>query len=144
MALNAFKAVSLLAVNHQRRLPSQESTYTLVKFSHHSKPHPVIFGNVVRLSRYSHHRLVGDLSIFYRYFHGPCSQEIEDIIPVPLWRVRTTRSSTHSHPFQVSLPNPRTLSQNRHSSQEHATYGTSCSSCFPESYNLQSFKSKIN
>ena len=24
--------------------------------------------------------------------------------------IRTTRSSTHSHPFQVSLPNPRTLS----------------------------------
>ena len=58
----------------------------------------------------SHRRLVGDLSIFYRYFHGYCSQEFREIIPVPLRRVRTTRSSTHSHPFQVSLPNPRTLS----------------------------------
>ena len=58
----------------------------------------------------SHRLLVGDLSIFYRYFNGHCSQEIRDIIPVPLRRVRTTRSSTHSHPFQVSLPNPRTLS----------------------------------
>ena len=53
-----------------------------------------------------HRRLVGDISIFYRYFHRHCSQEIRDIIPVPLRRVRTTRSSTHSHPFQVSLPNP--------------------------------------
>ena len=59
---------------------------------------------------FSHGRLVGDLSIFYRYFNGHCSQEIRDIIPVPLRCVRTTRSSTHSHPFQVSLPNPRTLS----------------------------------
>ena len=58
----------------------------------------------------SHRRLVGDLSIFYKYFHRHCSQEIREIIPVPLRRVRTTRSSTHSHPFQVSLPNPRTLS----------------------------------
>ena len=33
-----------------------------------------------------------------------------DIIPVPLRRVRTTRSSTHSHPFQVSLTNPLILS----------------------------------
>ena len=40
-------------------------------------------------------RLVGDLSIFYRYFHGHCSQEIREIIPVPLRRVRTTKSSTH-------------------------------------------------
>ena len=49
----------------------------------------------------SHRCLVGDLSIFYRYFNGHCSQEIRDIIPVPLRRVKTTRSSTHSHPFQV-------------------------------------------
>ena len=59
----------------------------------------------------SHCRLVGDLSIFYRYFHGHWSQEMWDIIPVPLRLVRTTRSSTHSHPFQVSLPASQTLSQ---------------------------------
>ena len=79
-----------------------------------------------RLQPLSHRRLVGDISIFYRYFHRYCSQEIRDIIPVPLRRVRTTRSSTHSHSFQVSLPNPRTLSHNHHSSQERAIYGTSC------------------
>ena len=47
----------------------------------------------------SHRRIVGDLSIFYRYFHGHCSQEIREIIPAPLRRVRTNRSSTHSHLF---------------------------------------------
>ena len=71
-----------------------------------------------------HRRFVGDLSIFYRYFNIHRSQEIRDIIPVPLRSVRSTRSSIHSHPFQVSLPNQRTLSQNHHSSQEHAMYGT--------------------
>ena len=55
-------------------------------------------------------RLVADLSIFYRYFHGHCSQKIKNIIPDPVRRVRTTRSSTYSNPFQVTLPNPRTLS----------------------------------
>ena len=58
----------------------------------------------------SHRRLVGDLSIFYRHFNGHCSQEIRDIIPVPLRRARTTRSSSHSHPFQVSPPTSLTLS----------------------------------
>ena len=58
----------------------------------------------------SDRRLVWDLSIYYRYFNGHCSQEIRDIIPLLLRRIRTTRSSTHSYPFQVSLPNPRTLS----------------------------------
>ena len=70
--------------------------------------------------------LVGNLSIFYRYFNGHCSQEIRDIIPVPLRHVRTTRGSTHSHPFQVSLPNPLSLSHNsfhKSSPLEHAIYG---------------------
>ena len=58
----------------------------------------------------SHRRLVADLSIFYRYFHGHCSKKIKNIIPDPVRCVRTTRSSTYSHPFQVTLPNPRTLS----------------------------------
>ena len=94
----------------------------------------------------SHRRLVGDVSIFSKYFHGHCSQEIRDIIPVPLRRVRTTRSSTHSHPFQVSLSNPRTLS--RKSSFIPRTcnlWNVLPFSCFPESsYNLSSLKSKIN
>ena len=93
----------------------------------------------------SHRRLVGDLSIFYRYFNRHCSQEIRDIIPVPLRRVRTTRSSTHSHPFQVSLPNPRTLSHKSSFIPRTCNlWNVLPSSCFPESYNLPSFKSKIN
>ena len=91
------------------------------------------------------HRLVGDLSIYYRYFNGHCSQEIRDIIPVPLRRVRTTRSSTHSHPFQVSLPNPRTLSHKSSFIPRTCNlWNVLPSSCFPEFYNLPSFKSKIN
>ena len=49
------------------------------------------------LQSLSHRRLVADLSIFYRYFHGHCSPEIKNIIPDPVRRVRTTRSSTYSH-----------------------------------------------
>ena len=93
----------------------------------------------------SHRRLVGDLSIFYRYFNGHCSQEIRDIIPVPLRRVRTTRSSTHSHPFQVSLPTSRTLSHKSSFIPRTCNlWNVLPSSCFPKSYNLPSFKSKIN
>ena len=80
-----------------------------------------------------------------RHFHGHCSQEIRETIPVPLRRVRTTRSSIHSHPFQVSLSNPRNLS--RKSSFIPRTcnlWNVLPSSCFLESYNLPSCKSKIN
>ena len=78
----------------------------------------------------SHRRLVGDLSIYYIYFNGHCSQEIRDIIPVPLRRVRTTRSSTHSHPFQVSLPNPRTLSHKSFIPRTCNLWNVLPSSCF--------------
>ena len=53
------------------------------------------------LQSLSHRRLVADLSTFYRYFHGNCPQEIKNINPDPVMCVRTTRSSTYSHPFQV-------------------------------------------
>ena len=54
-------------------------------------------------------------------------------------------SSTHSHPFQVSLPNPQILS---HKSsvilRKWNSWDVLPSPCFPESYNLPSFKCKIN
>ena len=93
-----------------------------------------------RLQPLSHHRLV-----FYRCFHGHCSQEIRDIIPVPLRRGRTTRSSTHSHPFQVSLPNPRTLSHKSSFIPRTCNlWNVLPSTRFPESCSLPSFESKIN
>ena len=46
------------------------------------------------LQSLSHRHLVADLSIFYCYFHGHCSQEIKNIIPDPVRHVQTTRSST--------------------------------------------------
>ena len=78
------------------------------------------------LQSLSHRHLVADLSIFYRYFHGHCSQEIKNIILDPVRRVGTTISSTYSYPFQVTLPNPRTLSQNLLSFLELLNCGTHC------------------
>ena len=54
------------------------------------------------------------------------SQDIKGIIPVPLRRVRTTRSSTDPHPFQVSPPIHELYPTNHHSSKKYAIYGMSC------------------
>ena len=81
----------------------------------------------------------------YIYFHRHCSQEIRDIIPVPLRHVRSTRSSTHSYPSQVYLPNLLTLScKSSFIPRTCNLWKVLPSSWFPESYNLLSFKSKIN
>ena len=92
-----------------------------------------------------HRRLVADLSIFYRYFHGHCSQEIKNIIPDPLRHVRTTRSSTYSHLFQVTLPSPRTLAhKSSFIPRTSQLWNSLPPTAFPESYNLSSVKSNIN
>ena len=97
------------------------------------------------LQSLSHRRLVADISIFYRYFHGHCSQEIKNIIPDSVRPVRTFRSSTYSHPFQVALPNPRTLShKSSFTPRTSQLWNSLPPTTFPESYNLSSFKSNIN
>ena len=97
------------------------------------------------LQSLSHRRFVADPSIFYRHFHGHCSQKIKNIIPDPVRRVRPTRSSTYSHAFQVTLLNPRTLA---HKSpfipRTSQLWNSLPPTTFPESYNLSSFKSIIN
>ena len=93
----------------------------------------------------SHRRLVGDLSIFDWNFHGHCSQEIRDIIQIPLRHVRTTRGSTHSHPFHFSLPTSRTLPHKSSLITRTCNlWNVLPSSCFSELCNLPSFKFKIN
>ena len=98
-----------------------------------------------RISRKPARKAVEGLSIFYRYFHGHCSLEIRKIIPDPVRRVRTTRSSTQSHPFQVMLPNPRTLAhKSSFVPRTSQLWNSLPSTAFPESYNLSCFKSNVN
>ena len=93
----------------------------------------------------SHGRLVADLPIFYRFFHGHYSLGIKDFIPDPLRHVRPTRSSTQSHPFQVILSHPRTLShKSSFIPRTCQLWNTLPSTSFPESYYLSCFKSNIN
>ena len=97
------------------------------------------------LQSLSHRRLVADLSIFYRYFHGHWSIEIKSIVTDPLKHVRPTRSSSQLHPFQVILSNPRTLShKSSFIPRTCKLWNTLPSTSFPESYNLSSFKSNIS
>ena len=97
------------------------------------------------LQSLSHCHLVEDLSIFYHNFHRHYSQEIKNIIPDPVRCAQTTRSSTYSHSFQVTLPNPRTLSHKSSFIPRTSQLWSSLPpTTFHESYNLPSFTSNIN
>nr|CAH7733832.1 unnamed protein product [Callosobruchus chinensis] len=56
----------------------------------------------------SHQRIVGDLSLFYRYSNGFCSSELTSIIPPLSKRARCTRKTSSSHPRAVVLHTSRT------------------------------------
>ena len=97
------------------------------------------------LQSLSHHPLFADLSIFYHYFHGHCFLEIRNVIPDPVRHVRTTRSSTYSHPFQVTIPYPHTVAhKSSFIPRTFRLWSALPSIAFSESYNLSAFKANIS
>ena len=52
----------------------------------------------------SHRRNVASLSLFYKYFHGSCSDELKSLTPTLKSFNRVTRYSANAHPFTVQLP----------------------------------------
>jgi len=52
-------------------------------------------------------RIVGSLSLFYRYYFGFCSQELAACVPPPLARSRNTGQATTSHDYCVAIGNSR-------------------------------------
>ena len=60
------------------------------------------------LDSLEHRRQVGDLTLFYRYFHGKCSADLALLIPPRAANIRNTRRTTAAHPYVVKLSTPRT------------------------------------
>ena len=103
---------------------------------------PVLTG---RLPSLVHRRAVGDLSLFYRYFHRLCSDELASIIPPLAVRSRVTRGALHMHPYTVLLEKPRTSHYLRSFIPRVSRLGNSLpADVFPSSPNLHFFKSRIN
>ena len=86
-----------------------------------------------------------DLRIYDRnttnLFLNHCSKDIRNIITYPFRCVKSTRKSTHSHPFQITLPNPLTLSLKSPPTPSTCNQWNVLTSsvCYDESYNLSRF-----
>ena len=90
-------------------------------------------------------RRVASLSLFYRYYFGRCSLELQSCVPPPLVRTRSTRQASHAHPFSV------TLSQSRIDRFSRSFFPSTSrlwnnlpEMVFPAEYNLPVFKSRVN
>ena len=92
-----------------------------------------------------HRRNVASLCLFYRYYFGRCSSELAQLVPLHFSRGRSFRYSDRLHDFSVTIPKcckdvyvnsffPRTA---RH-------WNSLPLECFPLTYDLSGFKSRIN
>ena len=90
-------------------------------------------------------RNVASLNLFYRYYFDRCSSELAQLVPLPFSRRRSTPYSDRLHDFSVTIPRcykdfyvhsffPRTARLWNYLPIEW----------FPLTYNLNSFKSRIN
>ena len=93
----------------------------------------------------SHRRNVASLALLYRYYNGRCSNELQEMVPPRKTFARNTRFSVNVHPHFLEV---NTSVQNFHMQSffpRTATLWNSLPShCFPEHYNLASFKRRVN
>ena len=97
------------------------------------------------LASLGHRRAVSCLSLFYRYYHGLCSEELVSITPCPRAFTRSTRGSSSSNPYLVSIPRCRTDQFKRSFFLRTAKLWNSLPlEVFPASVSLDAFKRAIN
>ena len=91
----------------------------------------------------AHHRNVANLSLFYKYCSGRCSSELAQLVPLPLSRGRSTRYSDRLHDFFVTIPR---CCKDVNSFFPHTArlWNSLPIECFPLTYNINGFKSRIN
>ena len=93
----------------------------------------------------AHHQNVASLSIFYRYYFGRCSSELAQLVPLPHSRGRSTRYSDRLHDFSGTIPGCyKDVYVNSFFPCTARLWNSLLIECFPLTYDLSGFKSRIN
>ena len=95
----------------------------------------------VSLEPLAHRRNVVSLSLFYRYYFGRLAQ----LVPLPYSRGRSTRYSDRLHDFSVTIPRCyKDVYVNSFFPRTARLWNSLPIECFPLTYDLSGFKSRIN
>ena len=98
----------------------------------------------VSLEPLAHHRNVVSLSLFYRYYFGRCSSDLAELFPLPYSRGRSTRYSDRLHDFSVTIPRCyKDVYVNSFFPCTARLWNSPPIECFPLTYDLSGFKSRI-
>ena len=88
-------------------------------------------------------RNVASLSLFSRYYFG--SSELAQLVPLPFSRGRSTRYSDRLHDFSVTIPRCyKDAYVNSFFPRTAKLWNSLLIECFPLTYDLSGFKSRIN
>ena len=93
----------------------------------------------------SDRRNVASLSLFYMYYFGRCSAELPQLVSLPFPRGRSTRYSDRLHHFSVTIPRCyKDVYVNSFFPRTAKPWNSLLIECFPLTYDLSGFKSRIN
>ena len=101
--------------------------------------------HLLPLEPLAHRRNVASLSLFYRYYFGRCLSELAQLVPLPYSRGRSTRYSDRLHDFSVTIPRAyKDVYVNSFFPRTARLWNSLPIECFPLTYDLSGFKSRIN
>ena len=93
----------------------------------------------------AHRRNVASLSFFYRHYFGRCSSELAQLVPIPCFRGRSPRYSDRFYDFSVTIPRCyKDVYVNSFFPPTAGLWDCLPIECFPLTYDLNGFKSRIN
>ena len=93
----------------------------------------------------AHCRSLASVSLFCKYYFGRCSSELAELLPFPYSRGRSTHYSDRLHDFSVTIPRCyKDVYVNSFFPSTARFWNSLPIECFPWTYDLNGFKSRIN
>ena len=93
----------------------------------------------------AHRRNVASLSLFYKCYFGRCSSELAQLVPLPYSGGRSTRYSDRLYDFSVTISRCyKDVYVNSFFPRTARRWNSLPIECFPLTYDLSGFKSRIN
>ena len=93
----------------------------------------------------AHRQNIASLILFYRYYFGRYSSKLAQLVPLPFSQGRSTCYSDRLHDFSVTIPRCyKDVYVNSFFPRTAKLWNPLPIECFPFTYNLNGFKSRIN